>query len=83
MTEIVWGLFIAKGNHEFPNFYPIGFYSAREKAIEEIVSLPKHYHYQMFEIPIDKFFGYLDKKGNVKSGVGMLRHEHFIEDEDI
>lgn len=82
MTEIIWGLFIAEDNHKFPNFYPIGFYSSKAKAIIEIESLSKDYHYQLFEIPVDHFFGYLDKKGVLKSGIGALRHEHYIGDLD-
>lgn len=73
-------MFIATNNFKFPNFYPIGLYSSKEKAIiEEIESLSKDYYYQLFEIAIDQFFGYLDKKGVLKSGIGVLRHEHYID----
>lgn len=37
MQEVhVWGIFVADNSGRFPNFFPIGIYTTREKALEEI-----------------------------------------------
>lgn len=80
MQNAMWGLFVAKRN-TFPNFYPIGIFSTKELAKEELNKLPKKEHYQLFELPLDTIFGVV-KEDSVDSEMGRLNHEHFEVDEE-
>lgn len=79
--KAVWVLFVAKGGPSFPNFYPIAAYETRDEAIKVWEGLPVGPHYQLFEIPLGKFFGVID--GNqIDSRLGNLDHEHLYEEEE-
>lgn len=63
------------------NFYPIGAYETIGQAKQVINTLPKTQRYDLFKIPVNKFFGNL-QGDKVNSYLGALSHEHFnIENE--
>jgi hypothetical protein len=35
----------------------------------------------LFEVPVDEFFGHIDKFGRLLDGMGKLQHVHFLPDE--
>ena len=77
-AEYVWGLFVSdSGNNRFPNYYPVGIFLTREMAMEQLKELTKEHDYEIAKLPINKFFGYIDKKGILKDGIGDLHHEHY------
>ncbi|KQB94691.1 hypothetical protein GEPA3_0322, partial [Geobacillus sp. PA-3] len=45
----IWMIFIAD-------------HATQEKALNKLESLPKNHNYQLFEIPIDDFFGVITNK---------------------
>ncbi|MBY6270244.1 hypothetical protein [Parageobacillus thermoglucosidasius] len=73
----IWMIFIVDHDRDFPNFFPIAAYSSQEKALNKLESLPKNHNYQLFEIPIDDFFGVITNNREICSGMGNLYHEHF------
>jgi hypothetical protein len=36
----IWVIFVAEKTERFPDFYPIGTFTVRERAVEEIDKLP-------------------------------------------
>ncbi|WP_153731623.1 hypothetical protein [Sporosarcina obsidiansis] len=76
--ESVWVIFSVDKEAVFPNFFPVGVYSVKEEAERQIAVLPKGHSYQLFELPIDTFFGEMAKDGRkVESGLGRLMHIHY------
>jgi len=45
--EFIWGVFVVEKAGSFPNFFPTAIYSTRERALENIDSLPKDTNYQL------------------------------------
>ncbi|WP_078410752.1 hypothetical protein [Priestia abyssalis] len=75
-TKFVWGIFVANRTGKFPNFFPVGIYSTHKKAEEELKNLPRDNNYQLLKLPIDSFFGYFNKSGDLV-GMDAIHHEHF------
>lgn len=73
-TDNVWVIFVADNTNRFPNFFPIGVYTTEMKAKQAIQGLPKENNYQLFNFPVDEFFGYFNKKGEL---VGMDKVNHW------
>lgn len=67
-TACVWGILVVSETQRFPNFFPIGIYSIREKEEQELENLPKDNNYQLLRFPLNKFFGYYNKNRDI---VGM------------
>lgn len=79
----VWVIFSIEERNVFPNFVPIGAYSSREGAEKQISVFPKGQSYQLFELPINQFFGEITKDGqSVECGLGRLKHFHYESDEE-
>lgn len=77
----VWVIFSLDKEVVFPNFFPIGAYSLKEEAEKQIAVLPNGQTYQLFELPINQFFGEITEIG-VESSLGRLKHFHYeFEDE--
>jgi hypothetical protein len=76
IKQEVWGIFVATGTERFPNFFPIGMYSSRENAAQELEKLPKDKNYQLLRFHLDKFFGFINKKGDLV-GMDAIHHEHY------
>jgi hypothetical protein len=74
---VIWGIFVSEGTGGFPNFYPIALHSTREKAIEDINTLPKDKNYQLLELPLNRNFAFYHKKTGKLIGMDGIRHEHF------
>ncbi|ALC89135.1 hypothetical protein AM500_04510 [Bacillus sp. FJAT-18017] len=77
----VWALFVATSSGRFPNFYPVGIYSSEYKAKEELERLPKDNNYQLLKLPMDHFFGYYNKKGQLV-GMDNIQHWHYHYQDD-
>lgn len=77
MMKTVWVIFSIDEMNVFPNFIPIGAYSSKGEAEKQVGELPMGQQYQLFEFPVDDFFGEITKDGKVKSGLGKLKHFHF------
>ncbi|WP_161627390.1 hypothetical protein [Paenibacillus alvei] len=60
--EFIWGVFVVEKAGSFPNFFPIAIYSTRERALENIDSLPKDTNYQLLKLPQNCNFAYFHKK---------------------
>lgn len=75
--EFIWVIFVAENTGGFPNFYPIGMYTARERAVEEVNALPKDMNYQLLRLPINRMFAYYHKKSGKLVGMDAIHHEHF------
>lgn len=73
----VWGIFVADGTAIFPNFFPIGIYTTRELAMNEVNALPRDHNYQVLRMPLNKSFDYLHKKSGKLVGMDAIHHEHF------
>ncbi|MGZ4107604.1 MAG: hypothetical protein ACXVO1_09730 [Tumebacillaceae bacterium] len=74
----LWGVFVCAGSSKgFPNYYPVGVYTTREKAVELLNGLTREHNYEIVKLPIDTFFGHINKKGNLSDGIGCLHHEHY------
>lgn len=71
----VWGLFVADRLKSFPNFYPVGLYTSRDQAIEAMTPLPPGQSYQLFQLPIDHYFGFRNRRGELC--MDSLPHWHF------
>lgn len=80
--KTIWILFTVAEDNAFPNFIPLGTYSSKKIAEEQIRQLPLTQQYQLFEFPIDDFIGEVTENGKVKSILGELEHFHF-EAEDL
>lgn len=79
--ENVWVLFVATGKPTFPNFYPIGVFESHDKAVNELKVLPQDKHYQIFELPFNRSFAYINDSGELESRLGIFYHEHYLEEE--
>lgn len=78
----VWGIFVADSSKPFPNFFPVGLYTTRALAINQIEAMPRDNNYQLLRMPIDKDFSYFNKKSGKLVGMDAIQHEHFhIKDE--
>lgn len=77
MDEYIWAIFVAENTGGFPNFYPIGVYTSRDKAIAELDALPKDMNYQLLQLPINRTFPYYHKKSGKLVGMDGIYHEHF------
>lgn len=75
--EFIWGIFVAENTGRFPNFFPIALYTTREKALEDIDTLPKDTNYQLLELPLNRNFAYYHKKSGKLVGMDNIYHEHF------
>ncbi len=75
--QYVWAIFVAESTAKFPNFYPIGMFSSREQAIEELEALPKDMNYQLLSLPMNRMFAYYHKKSGKLVGMDGIYHEHF------
>ncbi|TQR46383.1 hypothetical protein [Paenibacillus popilliae] len=75
--EFIWGIFVVENTGSFPNFFPIAIYSTREKALEDIDSLPKDTNYQLLKLPLNCNFAYFHKKNGKLVGMDNIYHEHF------
>jgi hypothetical protein len=75
-TKNVWVIFVANSGNRFPNFFPIGVYTTEMKANEALKILPKDNNYQLFQFPVDEFFGYFNKKGELV-GMEEVNHSHY------
>ncbi|GMA63776.1 hypothetical protein GCM10025859_42160 [Alicyclobacillus fastidiosus] len=49
-TEYIWGLFVVDERTQFPNYYPIGIFSTREKALNQLRKLAKEYDYELVRV---------------------------------
>lgn len=49
----VWGIFVVDASSGFPNFFPIGIYTTRELAINELEALPRDQNYQLLRMPLN------------------------------
>ncbi|MFC5703518.1 hypothetical protein ACFPVX_19700 [Cohnella faecalis] len=76
MDEYVWAIFVAENDGVFPNFYPIGLYISREKAMEELEALPRDMNYQLLRLPVNRMFPYYHKKNGKLVGMDGIHHEH-------
>ncbi|MCU6712925.1 hypothetical protein M6D81_29915 [Paenibacillus sp. J5C_2022] len=81
--DFAWVIFVTENTGHFPNFYPIGLYTARERAIEELNALPKDMNYQLLRLPINRMFPYYHKKNGKLVGMDAIYHEHFHFKEDV
>ncbi|MFC6553128.1 hypothetical protein [Cohnella cellulosilytica] len=77
MNKYVWAIFVAENTGRFPNFYPIGLYTSREKAIEELEALPREMNYQLLKLPVNQTFPYYHKESSKPVGMDGIYHEHF------
>ncbi|MGC5328844.1 hypothetical protein [Brevibacillus sp. SYSU BS000544] len=75
--EFVWGIFVADSTRGFPNFFPIGIYTSREKALQELEILPEDTNYQVLRLPINRSFAYYHKKTGKLTGMDAIQHEHY------
>jgi hypothetical protein len=75
--DYIWAIFVAEGTGGFPNFYPIGVYTLRERAVENLKELPKDKNYQLLRLPINAMFPYYHKKSGKLIGMNAIHHEHY------
>ncbi|WP_239616321.1 hypothetical protein [Cohnella mopanensis] len=75
--DVMWGIFVSEESKRFPNFFPIGFYATREKAVEVIQELPKDVNYDLLKLPLNRNFAYFHKKSGKLVGMDDIYHEHF------
>lgn len=76
-TTFMWGIFVAYSSKPFPNFFPVGLYTTRELAINQIETMPRDNNYQLLKMPINKDFSYYHKKNRKLVGMDAIYHEHF------
>lgn len=80
----VWGIFVADNTKSFPNFFPVGIFTTRESALNQIESMPRDNNYQLLRLPINNDFSYYHKKNGKLIGMDAIHHEHFhFKDESI
>jgi hypothetical protein len=65
-----------------PRFHIVGVYTNRLAALEAIGAAPKTGEYVLFQAPVNVFFGFVDKNGQIQDGMGGLSHEHFTAEAD-
>ncbi|MFC4304352.1 hypothetical protein [Cohnella boryungensis] len=82
MDEYVWAIFVAENKSSFPNFYPVGLFTSREKAVKELEGLQKDMNYQLLKLPINRMFPYFHKKSGKIVGMDGIHHEHIHFRED-
>lgn len=82
-NDYVWGIFVVAEITTFPNFFPIGVYTSRELAVNEIKDLPRDQNYQLLRMPINHNFAYYHKKSGKLVGTDAVNHEHFHIKDDI
>lgn len=76
-NDYVWGIFVADVTTDFPNFFPIGIYTTRDLAVNEVKALPKDHNYQLMRMPLNTNFGYFHKKSGKLVGMDAIHHEHY------
>jgi hypothetical protein len=76
-SDYVWGIFIADSTTFFPNLFPIGIYTTRELAMNEVEALPRDHNYQLLQMPLNNNFAYYHKKSGKLVGMDAIHHEHF------
>ncbi|WP_146239807.1 hypothetical protein [Paenibacillus illinoisensis] len=76
-NDYVWGIFVVDETIKFPNFFPIGIYTTRDVAVNEINALPRDHNYQLLRLPLNHNFGYIHKKSGSLVGMNAIFHEHF------
>jgi len=77
INDYVWGIFVADEKDAFPNFFPIGIYTTRELALNEVNDLPRERNYQLLRMPLNNNFAYFHKKTGKLVGMDAIHHEHF------
>ncbi|TBL79751.1 hypothetical protein [Paenibacillus thalictri] len=82
-SNFVWTIFVVDNSGRFPNFYPVGLFTTREKALEEMQLLPKDMNYQLLRFPINRLFAYYHKKTGKLIGMDDIYHEHVHFKDDI
>lgn len=75
--EYIWAIFVADQAGVFPNFYPIGLYTCRDRAVAELGALPRDMNYQLLKLPVNRMFPYYHKKSGKLVGMDGVDHEHF------
>ncbi|NQX70446.1 hypothetical protein HQN90_30330 [Paenibacillus alba] len=75
--DVIWGIFVSEDIKRFPNFFPVGLYTTREKAVEVIQGLPKDVNYDLLKLPLNLNFAYFHKKTGKLVGMNGIYHEHF------
>lgn len=70
----VWVLFAIESKG-FPNFYPVGVYTSESEVEGDLEKLPKG-SYQLFELPVNQFFGTIDNHKKLTSRLGNFYHKH-------
>lgn len=73
----IWVIFVAEKTGRFSDFYPIGTFTVRERAVEAIDKLPKDKNYQLLRLPMNRMFPYYHKKSGELIGMDTIHHEHF------
>lgn len=76
-NDYVWGIFVADVSTGFPNFFPIGIYTTRELAINEVEALPRDHNYQLLRMPLNNNFAYYHRKSSKLVGMDTIHHEHY------
>ncbi|MEK3659662.1 hypothetical protein NSQ29_08850 [Paenibacillus sp. FSL F4-0236] len=76
-NDYVWGIFVADASTDFPNFFPVGIYTTRELAINEVEALPRDHNYQLFRMPLNNNFAYYHRKSSKLVGMDTIHHEHY------
>lgn len=71
--EYIWVIFVAEQTNRFPDFYPIGVFTVRDRAVEEIDKLPRDKNYQILRLPVNRMFPYYHKKSG-----GWLEWMRFV-----
>lgn len=77
MPSEVWLLCLTSERTVFPNLSVLGVCTTKDKALELLSTLPKQNTYIMYRAPLDQFFGFYKRTGELKDGMGQLYHEHF------
>ncbi|MDT8975749.1 hypothetical protein RQP50_05790 [Paenibacillus sp. chi10] len=72
-----FGGYLADSSKPFPNFFPVGLFTTRELAINQIEAMPRDNNYQLLRMPINKDFSYFHKKSGKLVGMDAIHHEHF------
>lgn len=73
----IWVIFSIDDRDAYPNFFPIGAYSSKERAVKQIEQLPVDNSVQLFELPIDTFIADIAAGGKIESNLGKLNHFHY------
>lgn len=73
----MWAIFIADSGRGFPNFYPIGVFTARNNALEELNALPRDMNYQLLRLPLNRLFAYRHSTSGKIVGMDGISHEHY------